>query len=84
MADQKLQDLSVEELAAQLSGLEADLKKTSFEHSVRGLQNTNVLKETRKDIARVQTELRSREVSAMSEEQLAMRSKIRARRARKK
>jgi large subunit ribosomal protein L29 len=84
MADQKLQDLSVEELNSELATLQADLNRTSFEHSVRGLQNTNVLKETRKEIARVKTELRKRELAAMPEEALAMRSKIRARRARNK
>lgn len=84
MADQKLQDMSSEDLLSQLSGLEAELNRTSFEHSVRGLANPNVLTDTRKEIARIKTEMRSRELAAMSDEQLAMRSKIRARRARNK
>jgi len=46
----------------------------------KGLDNPVSLREFRRDIARLRTEVRSRELKNMSEEQLANRSKIRRRR----
>ena len=51
-----------------------------FEHAIKGLENPLVLREVKSDIARLQTEIRRREIAAMSPEQLARRTKIRARR----
>jgi large subunit ribosomal protein L29 len=63
--------------------LEVDLGKLKFDHAVTGLADPTVIKNTRREIARVKTEMRRREIAEMSEEQINMRSKIRARRARK-
>jgi len=41
------------------------------------------LREMRRNIARIHSEVRRREISAMSAEELAMRTKIRARRRQK-
>jgi large subunit ribosomal protein L29 len=51
-----------------------------FDHGSKGLQNPIELKSLKRDIARLKTELRAREISAMTPEQLAGRSNIRLRR----
>jgi large subunit ribosomal protein L29 len=51
-----------------------------FDHTTTGLANPQTLVEVRRDIARIKTELRGREIAAMDEEQLANRSKMRYRR----
>lgn len=86
MAKEKLvlSNQSVEDLQAQLGSLQNELMQTKFDHAVKGLANPMELRQTRRDIARINTELRSRELSAMSPEDLQMRSKIRARRRRQK
>ena len=86
MAKEKLvlADVSVEDLQAQLGSLEGELISMKFEHAVKGLPNPVELRNMRRDIARVNTEIRSRELTAMSAESLEMRSKIRARRRRQK
>jgi large subunit ribosomal protein L29 len=83
MATEKkdLAPLNAEDLHNELEALEAGYQKTKFEHAIKGLANPNELRETRKNIARVLTEIRSREVAAMSPEELAGRSKKRARRS---
>lgn len=86
MAKQETKDLtalSADELLQEVKAMETDLGKLKFDHAVTGLSNPNVIKETRREIARVKTEMRRREIAEMSEEQLSMRSNIRARRARK-
>jgi len=51
-----------------------------FDHEVRGLDNPLTLKEVRRDIARLKTEVRRREVAAFDEQAQLKRSKKRARR----
>lgn len=80
----ELQDFSNEELLAELEGAEAEFHKMRFDHNVKGLDNPMELKEMRKDVARLKTEVRRRELSQATEAQLAGRSKIRARRKRNK
>ena len=86
MAQEKLvlADQSIDELLAQRSGLENEYVQLKFEHAVKGLPNPLELRTVRRNIARINTELRSRELAAMSPEELEMRSKIRARRRRQK
>jgi len=76
----ELQDFSDVELVDQLKEVEKNYQKLQFDHAIKGLDNPLVLKEIRRDIARLKTEARKRQVGAMSAEQLAKRSKIRARR----
>lgn len=76
----ELQEFSDVDLLAELESTEAEYQKMRFDHSVKGLDNPMELPEMRKDVARLKTEVRRRELSRMDEAQLAKRSKIRARR----
>ncbi len=77
---QELQSFSDEDLKAELLTTEEQFGKLKFDHAVRGLDNPLRLTEARKDIARLKTEVRRREIAAMTEEEIASRSKIRERR----
>jgi large subunit ribosomal protein L29 len=79
----ELQEYSDTDLVAELEKTQAEYQKLRFDHAIKGLDKPLALREVRRDIARLQTEIRRRQVSAMSSEQLALRSKIRARRRRK-
>lgn len=76
----ELQDYSDADLADELVNIETQYQKLKFDHAIRGLDNPIAMREVRRDIARLKTEIRHREVAKMSEEELANRSKIRARR----
>lgn len=80
----ELKGLDDEALKAELDNSEALYRKMKFEHAIKGLANPMELRDLRRDIARINTELRSRQVAALSADDLALRSKIRARRRRKK
>jgi large subunit ribosomal protein L29 len=83
MAKEKLEglaDLSDADLATELEGSEALYRKMKFEHAIKGLANPMELRDLRRNIARINTELRKRQVGTMSAEEVAMRTKIRARR----
>ena len=86
MAKEKLQIAGREatELMAELAGFENEYQQMKFDHAVKGLGNPMELRELRRNIARIQTELRQRELTTYSPEQLELRSKIRARRSRQK
>ena len=60
-----------------------NINQMKFDHAVRGMANPMELREFRRNIARAKTEARSREVAAFTPEQIASRSKIRARRAKR-
>ncbi len=79
----ELQDFSDADLASEISQTEAQLKSLKFDHAIKGLDNPMSLKEVRRDISRLKTEARKRELSNMTNDQKAMRSKIVARRKRK-
>lgn len=76
----ELQSFSDADLAGELANVQEQYQKMNFEHATRGLEKPLELREVRRDIARIKTEIRRREIAAMSEEALANRSKIRARR----
>ncbi|MEL6941497.1 MAG: 50S ribosomal protein L29 [Bacteroidota bacterium] len=85
MADTtKTTEFSVEDLRSELEALEVGFQKLKFDHATKGLENPLDLRNYRRDIARIKTELRKRELEGMSQEELANRSKIRARRSRQK
>lgn len=75
-------DLSLEDLQAELSDLETSYRDLKFDHFTKGLANPIDLRSYRRDIARVKTELRKRELEGMSEEDMKGRSRIRKRRSR--
>ena len=77
---QKLQDMSDPDLQTELAETSAQYQRLKFDHAIKGLENPIGLKEVRRDIARLKTEVRRREVAQMTETQVAKRSKMRARR----
>ncbi len=76
----ELQEFSDEELVNELKESEVQYQKRLFDHAIKGLDNPISLREFRRDIARLKTEVRRREVKNMTAEEVANRSKIRARR----
>ncbi|MFN8282372.1 MAG: 50S ribosomal protein L29 [Chitinophagales bacterium] len=54
---------SDEMLNDELAATKMKLTKLRFNHAITPLENTNVLGETKKHIARIQTELRKRQLS---------------------
>ena len=52
-----------EELSNELSATKMKLTKLRFNHAITPLEDTNVLKETKKHIARINTEIRKRQLS---------------------
>ena len=80
----ELQDFSDEELGNELEQTQAQYQKLKFDHAIKGLDNPLVLREVRRDIARLQSEIRRRELKQLSAEELGNRSKTRARRRSKR
>lgn len=72
------------DLQAELASLENAYQQMKFDHAVKGLGNPLELRAMRRDIARILTEGRSRELAAMSPDELELRSKLRARRRRQR
>ena len=70
-------------LASEVSRMEAEYNQMKFDHAVRGMANPMEIRESRRNIARAKTEVRNREVVAFTPEQIASRTKIRARRAKR-
>jgi large subunit ribosomal protein L29 len=79
----ELKEYSDADLVGELNQTEEQYQKLKFDHAIKGLDNPLALREVRRDIARLKTEIRRRELDAMSDEGKAGRSKIRARRRRK-
>ena len=86
MAKQQLDlaDKSVEQLQDELQSMENELQQMRFDHAVKGLSNPMEIRDLRRNVARVNTELRSRELAEISPEDWDQRSKIRDRRRRQK
>ena len=76
----EMQDLKMDELVSELAETENQYKNLKFDHAVKGLDNPLILREIRRDIARLRTEIRRREIAEMDGSALALRSKKRARR----
>ncbi len=80
----ELQDFTNEELKSELEQTQVQYQKLKFDHAIKGLDNPLLLRDVRRDIARLQAEIRRRELTQMSAEELGNRSKIRARRRSKR
>ncbi len=80
----ELQDYSDADLKSELENIENQYQKLQFDHTIRGLDNPLTLREVRRDIARLKTEIRRREIAAMNEEDLNGRDRLRDRRKRQK
>jgi large subunit ribosomal protein L29 len=76
----ELKEFTQEELLNELKETQVQYQKITFDHAIKGLDNPMVIREVRRDIARLKGEVRRREVEAMSPEQIAKRTKIRERR----
>ena len=68
MAKEKLDvvSLSDDDLQSQLASMENEYQQMKFDHAVKGLGNPMELRELRRNIARVRTEGRRRELAAMA------------------
>jgi large subunit ribosomal protein L29 len=77
-------ELNDDQLGIELQTREREYQQMKFDHAAKGIANPMELRDLRRDIARIHTESRRREMVTMTPEQLQMRSKIRARRRRQK
>ncbi|MBN8683616.1 MAG: 50S ribosomal protein L29 [Chitinophagales bacterium] len=86
MATQKIDfaAMSDADLKQELETRMGEIQSASFDHSVKGIANPMELRAMRRNIARINTEMRKRELAASSAEVLEGRSKLRARRSRQK
>ena len=64
MKAKEIHNMTNDELTTKLAGLKEELFNLRFRHATGQLENPNVLKTVKKDIARVKTVLREREVAA--------------------
>jgi len=71
----ELQEFTAEQLHSELEQTVKQYQKLEFDHTLKGLENPLALREVRRDIARLKTEIRRREIADLTPEQLAMRSK---------
>ena len=62
MKKESLRELSVGDLNDRLDQAREQLVKMQLNHAVSPLENPNLIRATRKDIARILTELRRREL----------------------
>jgi len=67
MKNSEIVELTTEGLTAQLSEEKVALNKLKFAHAVSAIENPNVLKAARKNIARISTEISKRKNAAKSE-----------------
>jgi large subunit ribosomal protein L29 len=75
-----LQEFTDADLLNELKETETQFQKLRFDHAIKGLDNPLVIRNLRRDIARLNSEVRRRELAQADETTLASRSKIRARR----
>lgn len=76
----ELQEMSDSELTSELKEIKTQFQKLKFDHAIKGLDNPIVLRGIRRDIARLNTEVRKREMATLPEDQIAKRDQIRRRR----
>lgn len=61
--NQSLKSMSVEDLKARVQEDELRLKKMEFAHAISPLENPMSIRQFRRDIARIKTELKNRELA---------------------
>ena len=64
MKAQEIHGMTNDELPTKLSDLKDELFNLRFRQATGQLENPNVVKTTKKDIARIKTEIRARELKA--------------------
>ncbi len=62
MKNNKIKEMSSPELLKELGELKTELFKLRFSLKTNGLENPMKIKEVRKDIARIKTEIKEREI----------------------
>ncbi|HOZ55221.1 MAG TPA: 50S ribosomal protein L29 [Clostridia bacterium] len=62
MKNNKIKEMSSPELLKELGELKTELFKLRFSLKTNGLENPMKVKEVRKDIARIKTEIKEREI----------------------
>ena len=67
MKNSEIVELTTDALVAKLAEEKAALNKLKFAHAVSALENPNVLKAARKNIAKISTEVSKRKNAAKSE-----------------
>jgi len=60
--NKNLKDLSVTDLRAKIQEVELRLKKLEFAHAISPLENPMTIRGLRRDIARIKTELKKKEM----------------------
>lgn len=63
MKAQEIRELSTPELKERLAEEKTHLNKMKLSHAISPIENTNIIKEHKKSIARIHTELRKREIA---------------------
>lgn len=74
-----LEGLTIEDLKGDIASKQKDLMTMRFDHATKGLDNAISIRTTRRDIAKLKTVLRQKE---LADQDPALRSKIRNRRSR--
>lgn len=67
MKSSEIKELSVEEIQDRIKEEKAMYTKLKFSHAVSAIENPLKIRTTRKTIARLNTELRNREMTAQTE-----------------
>jgi len=76
----EIKEMSDGDLQTELKQINAQYQKLRFDHTIKGLDSPVNLRNTKRDIARIKTEIRRREMSTMTPAQIGKRTKIRLRR----
>ncbi|UEG52719.1 50S ribosomal protein L29 [Mucilaginibacter daejeonensis] len=69
MKNSEISALSTEELVARISEVKTDLTKLKFAHAVSAIENPIRIKNVRREVARLNTELTKRKAASASEQQ---------------
>ncbi|MEN8227340.1 MAG: 50S ribosomal protein L29 [Bacteroidota bacterium] len=69
MKGSEIRELTLEELKERLESEENMMVRMRMNHAVSPLDNPNKIVETRKDIARLKTEMRARQIQEQSEKE---------------
>lgn len=78
-----LQGFSEADLLNELKETEAQFQKMRFDHAIKGLDNPITIRQVRRDIARINSEIRRRQLENLTPEQSQGRERIRTRRRNK-
>ena len=67
MKSSEIKELSLQELTERLESEESMLVRMKMNHAVSPLDNPNKIVETRRNVARLKTEMRARQIQEQSE-----------------